>query len=304
MEILTKHFQILYNNNKPVKLYEFKIPELEGEPKRKAHAMMESIVANSTILADNRTSFATDYFCTIMAWVDLRGLLGPTNPDGTYHLLNIRDGQVDLRMNLRFERQLDVQDLLRYARMDPNIITSVTNSNAPNTNPASFDLEMIVNPFNIIVSECAEQSAIRTIPAGNNRFYRQDAHVPLGDGVSLYTHREYSYSVKAGVGAVLLNVNSLASAFWRPINFADAMMDDRTWDRDMNSSSGFVIGLRVHVTYDRGDEKSDPEAFARLNSLEGRIKIIAGLGEPANLQMFTPQGGQAISVADHFAASQ
>lgn len=212
MKILTKHFQILYNNDKPVRLYEFKIPELEGKPKRKVHAMMESIVANSTILADNRTSFATYYFCTIMAWVNLRGLLGPANPDGTYHLLNIRDGQVDLRMNLRFERQLDVQDLLRFARMDPAIITGITNANA--------------------------------------------------------------------------------------------MMDDRTWDRDMNLFSRLVIGLRVYVTYDRGDEKSDPEAFARLNSLEGRIKIIAELGEPANLQMFTPQGGQAISVADHFAASR
>lgn len=304
MKILTNHFQILYNNDKPVKLYEFRIPELEGRPKRKARAMMESIIANSTILADNRASFATDYFCTIVAWVDLRGLLGPTNPDGTYHLLNIRDVQVDLRMNLRFERQVDMQDLLRYAKMDPAIITDIANANAPNTNSATFNLELMVNLFNIIISECAEQSAIRTIPAGNNRFYRQDAHAPLGDGVSLCTHRGYSYSVKAGVGAVLLNVNSFTSAFWRPINFADAMMDNRTWDMDMNVFSGLVVGLRVYITYDRGDKKSDPEAFAKLNSLEGRIKSIAGLGRPANLQMFMPQGGQAISVADHFAASQ
>ncbi|KAF1972572.1 hypothetical protein BU23DRAFT_569086 [Bimuria novae-zelandiae CBS 107.79] len=82
------------------------------------------------------------------------------------------------------------------------------------------------------------------ISLGANKFYRQDAHHQLGTGVSLCMRRGYSYAVKAGVGAVLLNVNSLTSAFWRPIWF-DRVLDDNNTFGSMvwDTFAGVITGL-------------------------------------------------------------
>ena len=287
--VLTNHFQLIYKYNKPVVFYEFRINELENKAKRKARAIMESIIENCDVLSNNRASFATDYFCTIIAWVDLRTLFDQRNPDGTYHLLNILEGPLKLRMNLRFERQVDMQDLLRYAKMDP-ISTA---------DPTEY-LETMTNMFNIVISECAENSPIGTIPGGGNKFYRKDAHTDIRS-FSLCIHRGYSYSVKAGVGSVLLNVNTLTSAFWRPVNLGNAFRDKDTWKGGDISSA--IVGLRVYINYNRGNERTDPEAYRRLNSPQGRTKPIIGLGKDALTQTFR-KNGQQITVAAHFASSE
>ncbi|KAK7186103.1 piwi domain-containing protein [Paraphaeosphaeria sporulosa] len=287
--LLTNHFQLMCM--KPIELYEFKVPEIEGEGKRKARAIMKSIVANFPVLRNNPTLFATDYFTTIVSWVDLRTYMNNANyantaPQGSpaqYDLLTFPDGPT----TLRYERTVNVGELFAYARMDPNL-------------PATFDIKEMISLLNIIISKCAEESAVATVPGGANKFYLKEAHAALGSGGSLCTHRGYSYAVKSGVGVVLLNVNSITSAFWRPILFHHVLTDDVTFGRmDWNIFEGVIYGLRVYITYERGDKK-DPDAHKRLNSEEGRVKTITGLGLQPAYEIFTPEGGTPTTVLDHY----
>ncbi|KAF2451923.1 Piwi-domain-containing protein [Karstenula rhodostoma CBS 690.94] len=288
--LLTNHFQL--GCEERVVLYEFKVPELEGKGKRKARAIMKSIIANFPVLRDRQTLFATDYFTTIVSWVDLRTEMNNAGHRSIstqgqaeqYHLLTFSDGPT----TLRYERTVNIRELFDYARMDPNL-------------PANTDTKQMINLMNIIVSKCAEESAAATIPGGANKFYLKDAHVPLGNGGSLCTHRGYSYTVKAGVGAVLLNVNSLTSAFWRPVLLHRVLDDDPTFGQMYwNVFEGVIQGLRVSITYERGDKEKDPDAYKWLNSEEGRIKTIVELGRRPDEEVFTPEGGKPTTVLDHY----
>lgn len=294
VKILTNHFQLMCNSDGPITLYEFTVPELEGKGKRKARAIIESIIANCAVLTQHQASFATDHCCTIVAWVDLRTLLSAadytliSSPGSAaqYRLLTSSDGP----LSLQFKREVNMQDLFRYAQMDPGL--------APDIN-----IEPMTNIFNIIISKCVEQSTVGTVPGGANKYYRKDAHESFIKCVSLCMHRGYSYTVKAGVSAVLLNVNSLTSAFWCPVT-VDRVLKDSTFGMEGETLSGVINGLHVYITYDRGDKKADPEAEKKLNSREGRIKQIVGLGSAATQQRFTLEDGTSTTVANYFATSK
>jgi eukaryotic translation initiation factor 2C len=300
--VLTNHFQLLSKSS--VKIYEFKIPELEGKGKRKARAIMKSIINNFPELYANRTQLATDYFTTIVSWVDLRPLMPnasrsslPNTPE-QYRLLTFQDGPT----TLRYERTVDMGRLFDYAKIDPNV-------------PASTNIKPMIDVFNMIISKCAEESAVATVPGGANKFYRKDAHVSFDSTNSLCMHRGYSYTVKAGAGVVLLNVNTLTSAFWCPVMLDQVMNSPPFNDMDWNTFEGLVQGLRVYITYDRGDKKANAEAYEKLNSEEGRIRPIVGLSllrqrdrttsvENPHQVSFTPRGGTRTSVMKYFNTSK
>lgn len=291
--LLTNHFQL--NRNTRVVLYEFKVPELVGKGKRKARAMMKSIVANFPVLRNRQACFATDYFTTIVSWEDLRThmhnaghhSISSQGEAEQYRLLTFSDGPT----TLRYERKFNMGELFDYANMHPRL-------------PANTNIKPMIDAFNMIISKCVEQSNVATVPGGANKFYLKDAHVQLGTTISLCTHRGYSYSVKAGSGVVLLNVNSLTSAFWCPITLDRAMNDQPFQNMAWNIFEGAIQGLWVYITYDRGDKKKDPEAYARLNSPEARIKPIAGIGGIPTAVEFTPKGGKRTKVMDYFNASK
>jgi eukaryotic translation initiation factor 2C len=299
--VLTNHFQLMSKG--PVKIYEFKIPELEGKGKRKARAIMKSIINNFPELHDNRAQIATDYFTTIVSWVDLRLLMPgascislPNDPE-QYRLLTFQDGPT----TLQYQGTVDMEELFRYVKMGPTI--------SGNTN-----IKPMIDMFNMIISKCAEESAVATVPGGANKFYRKDAHVPLGNCKALCTHRGYSYTVKAGAGAVLLNVNTLTSAFWCPMMLDQVMNCAPLNNMDWGDFEGLVQGVRVYITYNRGDKKANAETYEKLNSEEGRIKPIVGLSlrrdngkthaKRPDQVFFTPRDGTRTSVMDHFNTSK
>lgn len=294
--VLTNHFQLTRNTSKKLTLYEFKIPELENKGKRKARAIMESILSNCQVLKSHKVEFATDYFKTIVAWTDLRThlataghvLISPANGPEQYHLLESTEGP----MSMSYVRQVDMNDLFEYSNLNPGLA-------------ATLNVQQLVDLFNIVISKCVENSGVPTVPGGANKFYRKDGHIALGQGGSLCTLRGYSYTVKAGSGAVLLNVNSLTSAFWLPVMLHHVMLNDPVFGRiDWDVFERAILGLHVRIEYERGDKKNDPKAYARLNREENRIKPIIGLGRAAQDETFVDLNGREITVANHFNASK
>jgi eukaryotic translation initiation factor 2C len=91
--------------------------------------------------------------------------------------------------------------------------------------------------------------------------------------------RGYFYTVKPGMGKLLLNINAATSAFYTPMTVAEFMKDDTFAPHERE---GVLTNLRVHIEYDRKAPKNpkDRERIARLNKPQARIKTIKGFGKP------------------------
>lgn len=293
-KLITNHYQLFHDTSDKIILHEFKIPELEKMTKVKARAIIKSLIANFITLKSCQHQFATDYYSTIVAWVDLRQamasaghtLISAPGEAHQYHLATFPEGPI----SLKYVRTVNMKDLFACANMDQF--------------SDDLNIQMMAGFFNIIISKCVEQSSIGTIPGGANKFYRKDAHVLINPRCSLSLHRGYSFSVKAGVGAVLLNVNTLTSAFWRPITLDKVLNDDTYAAIDWDIFERMITGLKVYINYQRGDRKKEPEAYERLNSDEARIKPIAGLGRDANTECFKQDDGKVITVREHYRKSK
>ena len=67
---------------------------------------------------------------------------------------------------------------------------------------------------------------------------------------------------------------------------------------------GVLRGLRVRIELKRGDNKSDPDTFARLNTPQARVKTIQGLGRRLDEETFTDDKGNRFNVYTHLTNSR
>ncbi|KAF2748589.1 Piwi-domain-containing protein [Sporormia fimetaria CBS 119925] len=271
--VVTNYFELQLEKPKVV-LYEYKIEaDLGGRNKRMIKALITRLVNNCDVLRTNQENFATDYFDTIIAWTDLGALLrkppnGSQPPDDAVNQWQLDpplpDGNEKISLTLRFEGEVDVDTLQRYTQSDPAV--------------HGWNREPTLKALNIIVSKCFNEGTGGVQQLGANKFYLEDAYERLGSSRSLYSIRGYYYTVKAGFDKIRLNVNTATSAFYRPILVSELMGDaNGTWSN--MEIEDVLRGLRVYITYERGD-LDDTATSARLNAEDSRIKMIAGLGEP------------------------
>lgn len=132
--------------------------------------------------------------------------------------------------------------------------------------------------MNIIISNNLAEDVVQL---QSNKFFVKSGYAPLGSTstAALCTIRGYFYTVKPGMGKLLLNVNAATSAFYTPMTVAEFMRDNTFAPHERE---GVLQNLRVYIEYDRKAPKDpkDRERVARLNKPQTRIKTIIGFGNP------------------------
>jgi hypothetical protein len=267
-------------------LHEFEILGIpDGVSRRLKKFYVDTAIEKCSVLRDKQDHLATDYNKTIIAWKDIRQELNANakwnQRERTWHLVNIQEGdQRVLPLYLKWTRDVDTATLERYVKSDPgndkwNPLTWNQEANVNNSNK-----DTVINALNIVVSKCFGNGVFRL---GANKFFVEAGSHPLGRS-PLVTIRGYFYSIRPGMGHILLNVNACTSAFLQPVTVAELMSEDNTrlFGKDYPS---FLTGLRCYIDYSRG--RSSKAKMSSMNKDESRIKKICGLGQPCNEQKFT-----------------
>ena len=184
-----------------------------------------------------------------------------------------------LSLYLKHIRVVDTGTLERYVKSDtgddgwnPLTWNQQADDNSPNK-------DTVINALNIVISKCFEGGVFRL---GANKFFIEAGNVPLV-GSPLSTIRGYFYSIRPGMGHILLNVNACTSAFLQPVTL-DVLMSTANQKLFGKDHPSFLTGLRVYIDYTRGD--TEKAQSSDMNKDESRIKKICGLGLACNKQKF------------------
>lgn len=108
-----------------------------------------------------------------------------------------------------------------------------------------------------------------------NKFFVKTARKRLDTSISLETTRGYFYTIKPGMGNIILNFNIATSAFFRPILVSEFLEDRATFTN--GKAESLLKNMLVHIEFDRFYE--DKEKMDKLNSEPSRMKTISGLSE-------------------------
>jgi eukaryotic translation initiation factor 2C len=269
-ELLTNYFEINVAEN--ATMYEYRIEGIpDKKPLRLKKLFVEAIIDEVPFLNDKKDFFAHDSVGTIIAWKCLHDEAprqpetvgsGPDGEGNIWRLLDTeqRKDEDDLSINLKYVRRVDLNGLRRCVSSDPEL---------PGWNTAIWNSNLAVNALNIVISKCFEGEIVKL---GSNKFFVQRSWSSLGedDGTnyrSLCTIRGYYYTIKAGMGKILLNVNTATSAFYRPLTVDQYLRDEQTFGKDRYQN---LKGVRVSIRYDRGEGAEE----SRMNTDQGHIKTV------------------------------
>jgi len=151
---------------------------------------------------------------------------------------------------------IDADILTRYAAADPSY---------EHTN-----FEDVAQCLNIVISKSFDH---RVHKLSSNKFFVKHARVPLvhtrtgHSSNSLEMCRGYYYSVKPGMGNIILNFNLATSAVFRPILVSEFMDDPETFST-YERRKQILNGKSVYIHLSRSDK--DPKKQAKLNSEDSR----------------------------------
>jgi eukaryotic translation initiation factor 2C len=284
--VFSNHFVLSLNTDTP--LYEYNIvgfPTKIGPTKAKllVHKMMEKDV----YLSSQRDLLATDYLTRIIAWTKLDGdQLKP-------FVVTEEDDRVPISLEVQYLGIVDTSILLNQvsANTAPDRHTVVEDTQFGKKE--NGELGPLINAFNIIISKAIGKDSMLL---KSNKMFVTSGHKTLGPSQtsSLCTMRGYFYTIKAGMGHVLLNLNACTSAFFRPMLVSEFLSDNDTFINKMNRCDA-LYGLRVFINYERG---------GKLNDTQARIKTINGTGASVATQEFTLNSGQTVTVQKYLEDSK
>jgi eukaryotic translation initiation factor 2C len=264
-KILTNHFE--YGVESGTIFYEYKILGLVMKDRRKLKALMKNVIQNSDFLSSNESSFATNYIDTIVAWKSLHatldaGLHDPGDNSTEWHRsITVGDHQIPFRF--RFVKKIPVHDLEQYAHGDPSY--------------ESVNFDDIARCLNLVISKSFSPE-VHKLSA--NKFFVKKARVLLDVSNCLELIRGYFYSVKPGMGNIILNFNIATSAVFRPITVDDFLNGNNTFDK--STVAHILRGKSVYLDRERQD--SDPKKEAHLNSEDARYFNICEIQREGNIE--------------------
>ena len=120
--VLTNHFE--YKIDAKTVFYKYRILDLNTKNRKTARTLVEKAIEQWNFLAQNKDSFATNYFDTIVSWKPLHSNLGETNRselDGVKEWnKSIKVGDKDMYLRFCFVKHIPIHDFERYAVGDPN----------------------------------------------------------------------------------------------------------------------------------------------------------------------------------------
>jgi eukaryotic translation initiation factor 2C len=281
--VLSNHFVVTIDPN--TKLYEYNILGVPNKiGKAKAKLLIQAMIDADPFLAGHQHEFATDCLTRIISWVKFPDLKPYT------YFGNNGEGQ-QLRLQLLGEVNTQLLQSHTKARTAPTrpLVEDITTGGQRSV---GGELGPVINALNIIISTALSDESI-LIKA--NKMFRMGGYEPLGSPTgSLCTIRGYFYTIKAGMGQMLLNLNICTSAFFRPMLVSD-FLNDATTFLNMWERTDALRGLRVFITYERGGTNDNTQS---------RTKMITGTGEQVAQQTFQRSGNNgapatSITVQDY-----
>lgn len=267
--VSTNHFEVTIDPK--AQFYEYQIvgiPEAERRAGQKRY--MDTIFDRVPFLKSNQDFFATDSINKIIAWKPLAQLALGAQTD----LIKIKDGDRISELQLRYNGPVEFQGFKDYM-------------NSKLKNPGQCNVETIKNALNIILAKCFNNSA-EIFHLNSHKFFISKAFKDLKAGndkvCPLRAIRGFSYTVKSGMGKILLNVAPTTSAFWNPLLVSEVLLHGMAaFGHDYHA----LIGLQVHINYDRG-RTPEAKAWSQANQFS-HIKKIRGFGQALNEQLFTDE---------------
>ncbi|KAF2798180.1 Piwi-domain-containing protein [Melanomma pulvis-pyrius CBS 109.77] len=288
-QVLTNHFEVKFKPNTQFFVYQI-MGVSTSKSKRGTKLIIKTAIQAWDFLKNNQDSFATDNTGMIIAWKNLHDSLGAPhipgrNPGADYtgdngdddagdrwNCDDIADGFTTVSLKFKFCGKMNIEQLQAYT--DP-----ARPHNFPNL-PA-FNFDPIANALNTIISKSLRDDVFQL---SANKFFLKSGYAPLttqkGEGRALCTIRGYFYTIKPGMGKVLLNVNAATSAFYCPLR-VDEFMQDSTFP--IADREAALRTLRVYIDVDRkvpqGADQKERDHIAFMNKRQNRIKTIKWFGE-------------------------
>jgi eukaryotic translation initiation factor 2C len=281
--VLTNHFALTVNTG--IRLYQYsiagtKFDEVKERPKRKAY--IERLIAKYSTLADRKQHFVTDFDKYILSWQELSDsplIIGGLLVDGTVE--EYRRGEIgqvgDVDIQVQFNRVTNLQDLVDF----------VSGRNI------DYDEHNALRALNLLFSKGRGSDSFEI---SQRKLFYKPGWSSLGADTGLIAVRNYAYSVRPGMGALLLNINLGMSSFHAPMyvnEYISILNTDNHWWVEKN-----LRGLRVRIMYRRGKTAND-----EMDSEARRTRTITGVSKyHADKQTFTRGEGAAaetVSVWDH-----
>jgi eukaryotic translation initiation factor 2C len=143
---------------------------------------------------------------------------------------------------------------------------------------AGTDLAAVERCLNTVISKSFDPEVYRHatdkffVKKARKTLYREQNKVQY-PSQSLEIMRGYYYTIKPGMGCLLMNFNVATSAFFRPILVSEFLADNETFP-SMEDRKALLSKLRVYV-----DPKHSQE---RLRKFGARIKSIHSIGDNNN----------------------
>ena len=288
--VLTNHFVL--NIPKTAMLYEYRVIGMPDSCTRsKRRVLILDMLELDRSLADNRSILATDYFDKIIS-------IGKLHPEGKVEgdqflevivpnfNPGIRDDNTETRnLSLRFSTTHSLKRLHDYVRREDE----------------SYMDRGATEALNIIMSKALSENKSQKngktdiFLAGKNRFYYRPGWFDLQglkpENQGLIGVRGYFTKIKPGCGAILLNINTVTSLFYKPECLSEYLKPfakgSKNEDSQGRKCKAHLTGLRVRINFDRGSANpGDPT----IDKPSRRVKTLASIGDYPEKQEIVVDG--------------
>ncbi|OQO10157.1 hypothetical protein B0A48_04514 [Cryoendolithus antarcticus] len=276
--VLTNHFDVLVSDARPLYRYAINLPNDIQRNRRKA--LVQRLIMNDADLSQQTRYFVTDNMTTIVSWQELFS----DRLDKPFLVDDYKRGTVgsvgQISVTITFVADINLTDLLAYCQGSWSRDT---------------DQHGLV-ALNLLLAKGREQSSnMDTFDHGQNKLFWRPSRVQIDAGTCIIGLRSYSYSTRALMGGLRLNVDVGMSAFY-DAKYLTAYFKFMDWK--IYKIRRHVIGLRVMLMYYRGG-KDNPE----MDTPERRTRTITGIHEKKAGEVYFLKGEGAaqekISVLAH-----
>jgi eukaryotic translation initiation factor 2C len=221
-----------------------------------------------TFLSSEKAHFSTDGQKTIVSWRKLHGNMGP--PDVTTPPPGPDNVGAIWSMDIVVSKPTTVPARTvpaRFKYVDQVATSSLAQKTQLDLSQAGENLAAVQRCLDILISNSYDNGVFKL---SGNKFFVRNARDTLGSAKLLETIRGYYYTVKPGMGNLLMNFNVATSAFFCPVRVDEFLKDESTWKNRMERIS-LLKRLRVYVKL--------PHIKENMNTPGSRIKKVFDIGD-------------------------
>lgn len=286
-QVLTNHFVVTLPKGEC--LYEYSITTDITTPisKPKMRMLILDMIESDSLLWSNKESIATDGKSKIVSSIPLYS---------SNHQIRVNNYQTG---------QIQGPPATAIMTLTPGKVHSCDGLRefVIGKNP-TYENRGACDALNILLSKSLIDSNNEQIfQMGNNKiFYRPAWHGvevnAVGESAGLIAVRGYFSSVRPTMGAVLLNVNKVTSAFFKAQPLTEYLDKfEVNGGFDLPQAMEHLKSLRVRIMFSRHipDSNGDPS----IDDERRRVKTIAGFGKIPKLQSISPPTDYGSNVWDH-----